>query len=168
MNIFYLDKNPEIAAQYHCDKHCVKMILESAQLLSTAHRVLDGNKWADEQGLYKSFSPNHPSAIWTRASCENYDYVWDLAHYLCKEFTKRYEKVHAVQKNNLLIALAVYPHNLDLNGFTPPPQCMPDQYKVDNNTVLAYQNYYHGKKASLTQWRLGKPDRWQKEILSGV
>ena len=63
MNIFYLDKNPEIAAQYHCDKHCVKMILESAQLLSTAHRVLDGDKWADDQGLYKSFSPNHPCAI---------------------------------------------------------------------------------------------------------
>jgi hypothetical protein len=42
MNIFYLDKDPIKAAEYSCDKHVVKMILESAQMLCTAHRVLDG------------------------------------------------------------------------------------------------------------------------------
>ena len=44
MNIFYLHKHPEIAAQMHVDKHCVKMILETCQLLSTAHRILDGEQ----------------------------------------------------------------------------------------------------------------------------
>ena len=42
MNIFYLHNDPQIAAQMHCDKHVVKMILEYAQLLSTAHHELDG------------------------------------------------------------------------------------------------------------------------------
>ena len=46
MNIFYLDRDPVIAAQMMCDKHVVKMILESAQMLSTAHRVLDGDEYA--------------------------------------------------------------------------------------------------------------------------
>ena len=42
MNIFYLDKNPNTAAKMMCDKHIIKMILESAQMLCTAKRVLDG------------------------------------------------------------------------------------------------------------------------------
>lgn len=42
MNVFALDRDPYISASYHCDKHVVKMIVEYAQLLSTAHRVLDG------------------------------------------------------------------------------------------------------------------------------
>ena len=42
MNIFVLDEDPTIAAQMQCDKHVVKMIVESAQMLSTAHRMLDG------------------------------------------------------------------------------------------------------------------------------
>jgi len=139
MNIFYLDPDPEVAARYHCDKHCVKMILESAQLLSTAHRVLDGDEFADEQGIYKAFSPNHPSAIWTRESCENYDYVWDLT------------------------GLAIYPHNLLMKSFTPPPQCMPDEYKVEGDPVQAYKNYYHGEKAYFAEWRLGAPLWWKGE-----
>ena len=45
MNIFYLHKKPEISAQLHCDKHVVKMIIEYAQMLSTAHRMLDGRHY---------------------------------------------------------------------------------------------------------------------------
>ena len=76
MNIFYLDRNPVIAAQMMCDKHVVKMILESAQMLSTAHRVLDGDDRANETGLYKMAHKNHPSTIWVRASSENYRWLW--------------------------------------------------------------------------------------------
>lgn len=51
MNIFVLDRDPYIAAQMHCDKHVIKMICEYAQLLSTAHRQLDGTpvllEWED-------------------------------------------------------------------------------------------------------------------------
>ena len=42
MNIFYLDNDPMTCAQMHNDKHVIKMILETCQLLSTAHRIIDG------------------------------------------------------------------------------------------------------------------------------
>ena len=64
MNIFYLDRNPKIAAQMHCDKHVVKMVLEYAQILSTAHRVIDGDEVADREGLYEIAHKNHPSTAW--------------------------------------------------------------------------------------------------------
>jgi hypothetical protein len=160
MNIFYLDKDPEIAAQYHCDKHCVKMILESAQLLSTAHRVLDGDEDADRLGLYKSFSPNHPSAIWVRQSDQNYNWLWELLHYLGIEYSKRYDKVHSIH-SSIRIGLGISPSSIPKNDFTPPPQCMPDQYKVENDPVQGYKNYYHGEKAYFAQWRLGEPAWWK-------
>ena len=87
MNIFYLDKDPKKCAEMHCDKHVVKMILEYAQLLSTAHRVLDGNEWADHVGLYKATHKNHPSAIWARESAGNYFWLNKLFQELCKEYT---------------------------------------------------------------------------------
>ena len=49
MNIFVLDRNPVIAAQMQCDKHIVKMIVESGQMLSTVHRMLDGKMEKQEE-----------------------------------------------------------------------------------------------------------------------
>ena len=92
MNIFFIDKDPIIAAQYHCDKHCVKMILESAQLLSTAHRVLDEDDAHPD--LYKVAHKNHPSTIWTRSSEEHYIWLYELFRNLSIEFSNRYSKVH--------------------------------------------------------------------------
>jgi hypothetical protein len=110
MNIFRLDNDPVLAAQYQCDKHVVKMIVESAQMLSTVHRMLDGvrgtkpdgkpaNQWhfvADdrEDALYRCCHMNHPSTVWTRESKANYE--WHYAHFiaLCDEYTYRYGKVH--------------------------------------------------------------------------
>ena len=89
MNIFYLDKDPVVAAQMMCDKHVVKMILESAQMLSTAHRVLDGDTYANKVGLYKMAHKNHPSTIWARSSIENYDWLSGHMQALMKEYTYR-------------------------------------------------------------------------------
>ena len=91
MNIFYLDKRPDDAAEMHCDKHCVKMILEYAQMLSTAHRELDGNV---PDILYKSTHKNHPSTIWTRSSKQHYDWLFRLFRMLSAEYTLRYGKFH--------------------------------------------------------------------------
>ena len=77
MNIFYLDPNPKIAAQMMCDKHVIKMILESAQMLCTAHRVLDGDDYADKYSLYKTVHKNHPSTIWVRSGRLNYLWLYD-------------------------------------------------------------------------------------------
>ncbi len=96
MNIFYLDKRPDDCAEMHCDKHVVKMILESAQMLSTAHRVLDGDKVHPD--LYKIAHKNHPSTIWTRSSIQHYSWLFRLFRMLSAEYSLRYSngefKVH--------------------------------------------------------------------------
>ena len=94
MNIFYLHSIPQIAAIYHCDKHVVKMIVETAQLLATAHHEL-GN---GDKVTYKPTHKNHPSAVWARSSRLHYMYLQRLGLSLCKEYTKRYGKEHSVEK----------------------------------------------------------------------
>ena len=64
MNIFYLSRDPHEAARLQCDRHVVKMILETAQMLCTAHRYLDGDERADKLGMYKTAHLNHPSTKW--------------------------------------------------------------------------------------------------------
>jgi len=138
MNIFFLHSNAKMAAIFHCDKHVVKMIIESAQLLATAHHE-HGNPVS-----YKPTHKNHPSAIWTRSSKLHYNYVYDLAIALCKEYTKRYGKTHATEAI-LKSELSVAPPSLTFGGWQNPPQCMPDECKADD-TVQAYRQYYRHKK----------------------
>ena len=164
MNIFYLHQDPATAASFHCDKHCVKMILESAQLLSTAHRVRDGDDRADELGLYKSFSPNHPCAVWARTSRSNYRWLYRLLTSLCREYEERYGKLHAVQRIGILEALREPPKNLLIGYFSNPPQCMPDQYKVNDDPIQGYRNYYLGDKARFARWQYSSvPDWWAQD-----
>ena len=157
MNIFILDKNPEISARMHCDKHVPKMIVESAQMLSTAHRVIDGDEYADKMGLYKMAHKNHPSTIWTRTSTENYMWLNRLFGALCREYTYRYEKHHASER--LLGPLALVPNGMTYSGFTDPPQCMPDYCKGED-TVLAYQNYYILEKSRFAKWKKRPTPEW--------
>jgi len=157
MNIFYLDADPKIAAQQQCDKHVVKMILETAQLLSTAHRELDGDAYADSVGLYKSTHKNHPSAVWCRASENNYDWLWQHMCGLMKEYTKRYGKKHATER--LTDFLCDAPDKISDDVFTDPPQCMPDQYKSDC-TVSAYRDYYLGEKMDIAKWAHSEAPTW--------
>jgi len=157
MNIFYLDKDPVVAAQMHCNKHVVKMILESAQMLSTAHRVLDGDEHADNVGMYKMVHRNHPSSIWVRTSDANYAWLYKLYGALLREYTYRYNKCHASEQ--LLYKLWVRPRNLLHGDFTSPPQCMPDYCKNDD-TVFAYQNYYILEKSSFATWKRRDKPEW--------
>lgn len=158
MNIFYLDGNARLAAEAHCDKHVVKMVLETAQLLSTAHRVLDGDEYADSVGLYKATHKNHPSAVWARNGQENYCWLHDLFNHLCFEYHKRYNKAHKTSK--LMYPLSRIPTYIPLVSFCPPPQCMPDEYKVDNDTVLAYRKYYLGAKKHFAKWTKTQAPSW--------
>ncbi len=153
MNIFYLSKHPSIAAAYHCDKHVIKMILESAQMLSTAHRVLEQQQsyidLYDLYGVYKKSHENHPSSIWVRQSEENYKWLFDLMCNLLSEYRDRYQKIHACER--LTCVLKTVPRALvGIGTFTNPPQCMPDQYK-QKNTVLAYREYYN-KEKKFAKW----------------
>jgi len=157
MNIFYLDKDPKIAAQMHCDKHVVKMILESAQMLSTAHRVLDGDEYADEKGLYKMAHKNHPCSIWVRSSDNNYRWMWDFYDNLLKEYTFRYDKHHASER--MIAALWIYPCNIPIGDFTSLPQCMPNYCKSDD-TVEAYRTYYILEKSNFATWKRRDKPEW--------
>lgn len=154
MNIFYLHTDPIIAAQYHNDKHVVKMILEYAQLLSTAHRILDDNKSTE---LYKATHKNHPSAVWVRANINNYNWLYNLFIALCDEYTFRYNKVHLTD-SKLRLHLKTPPINIAHDQFYQPTQAMPIEYHQDDS-IAAYREYYINSKDHLASWtKRGKPD----------
>ena len=139
MNIFYLDKCPKKAAQVQYNKHVVKMILESAQMLCAAHHVL-GSKLNIP---YKIAHKNHPSTIWTRECAANYSWLYEHMRALGDEYTKRYNKIHmSITKCKYLLR---FPNDIPRKEFTQPPQCMPDKYK-DKCSIQAYWNYYIGEK----------------------
>ena len=143
MNIFYLHKDPQKAAEYQYDKHVVKMILESAQMLCTAHHHYDNG----DNVPYKKAHYNHPSTVWARANKPQYYWLYNHMIALGEEYTKRYGKVH-LTITKCKEALLLYPHGMPDGFFTSPPQCMPDEYKTDDS-VDAYWNYYIGEKHSV-------------------
>lgn len=166
MNIFYLDSDPVKAAEYMVDKHVVKMIVETAQLLSTAHRVLDGKQvgkqWVlddeRESNIYKATHVNHPSAIWCRESNNNYN--WLYCHFLALlgEYTYRYGKVHASTK--LTLWLRNTPRNIPVSWKTQATPAMPEEFKVPGDSVKSYRNYYRVGKASLHKWTKRDVPSW--------
>jgi len=162
MNIFVLDLNPVTAAQLQCDKHVVKMIVESAQMLSTAHRMLDGtlSKLPSKSGkrlvnhylldnsiLYNAVHQYHPCTVWTMQSSENYKWHWNHFVALCNEYTYRYNKKHATELK-LKEALKVLPKNIPIGDITQfslamgsNPECM-----FPNDPVKSYRLFYKTKK----------------------
>ena len=176
MNIFYLHNDPRTCAEMHVDKHCVKMILEYAQLLSTAHRVLDGTLSMGlsasgrkktsyvlmdqrESVLYSATHINHPSAVWVRQSRANYFWLFSLWVELMAEYTHRYGRVHASER--LYDSLYSAPKNIPVsNKFTEPTPAMPDEYKVDGDSIQSYKNYYIGDKKRMFSWKNRQTPTW--------
>jgi len=156
MNVFYLDTDPKRAAQAHGDKHCVKMILECAQLLSTAHHILDGDD--APEGIYKCTHKNHPSGVWVRESVHNYLYVYELFIALCDEYTARYGKTHLTD-TKLRGTLSQVPTATPTAEFTHPPQCMPEEYH-NADTVAAYRAYYMGAKRDIVVYAHSETPEW--------
>ena len=165
MNLFYLDKDPVKAAQLQCDKHVVKMIVESAQMLSTAHRMLDGKlietrsalgrkgrhyelSDARESLLYKAVHFNHPCTVWTMKSNNNYTWHWVHFKALCEEYTYRYGKVH---KSDALLtdALRQLPRNIPVGYLSPLPLAMGAAPEcIDyNDPIGSYRKFYQTKQA---------------------
>ena len=139
MNIFYLDESPVVAAKVQYNKHVVKMILESAQMLCAAHHVLGSSIDIP----YKLAHKNHPSTIWVRQNSIHYDWLYFHMRALGFEYTKRYGKEHmSITKCRHLHA---HPENIPHEPFMQPPQCMPDEYK-NKCSIKAYWNYYIGEK----------------------
>ena len=166
MNIFYLHEETKECAKQHLDKHVVKMILEYAQLLSTAHRLLDGYEYegksisgrkamrwklddAREDNLYLASHMKHPSGMWCRETSANYLWLYNLWRDLMKEYTFRYGKHHVAER--LIPFLDNLPKNIKFAELTTMPQCMPEQYKVPES-IQAYKNYYIGDKQRFAVW----------------
>ena len=158
MNIFFLSEDARTAAQWHVDKHVVKMPLEAAQLLCTAHHLAADPFVKQLTLLYKATHKNHPSAIWVRASRANYNWAYSYFAELAEEYTYRYGKQHA-SWTKLKDVLKAPPCNTPDAPFTPPPQCMPDIYKCAN-TSTAYRNYYNFGKKELHAWRKREAPHW--------
>jgi hypothetical protein len=152
------------------------MILESAQLLSTAHRVLDGVEYIDDGGkrkvkrwrldddrnvtLYSATHVNHPSAVWARESNNNYNWLWCYLDEHCKEYTYRYGKVHKVESSGLKGTLALIPNKIPIKYFHQPPSAMDPKYIISKDAVDNYRNYYKVGKAHLHKWKNRQPPEW--------
>lgn len=177
MNIFYLDSDPQRAATYMVDKHIVKMILESAQLLSTAHRYLDGRLeivksktgrnqkvWTLDDSryiLYKATHVNHPSNVWIRESVENYNWLVEHLYALIDEYDYRYaKKQNFAVIRQMMHLLQPPPFNLKNYHGTPAACAMPDEYKISDDPVQNYRQYYRIGKADLHKWTKRQPPEW--------
>ena len=163
MNIFFLHFDPKTCAQMHVNKHVVKMILESVQLLCSAHHLHPNGK---ELKLMKLTHKNHPSSIWTRESLSNYKWLVELTKELCKEYTYRYGKVHKCETEYLQILEENNPDILDI-GFTMPRQAIPETYKIESekidDAIEAYRQYYFFEKNSMLDWKNRDIPEWIKE-----
>ena len=154
MNIFVLDQDPIKAAQQHNDKHCVKMILEHCQMLSTALRVHSNDSL---DGIYKQAHLNHPCSKWVRETRSNFKWLVEMTEELFKEYTRRYGKSH---KSYLIFqrcknCIEVIPDG-EMTAFA---QAMPDEYK-NTDAVQAYRTYYLKDKREISKWKMGNVPSW--------
>lgn len=178
MNIFFLDHTPALAARQHCDQHVPKMIIETAQMLSTAHHVLDGApvykvlksgktsvKYVkDDPTLYKPTHVNHPSSIWCRGSAENYDFLYGIFRELSCMYTERDGKFHATWLK-LSKVLRFRPNNICWRtGFTTPPCAIAEEFlvypaaKSMQQVIDNYRNYYNESKSRFATFgKYGNP-----------
>lgn len=166
MNIFFVDENPVIAAKSLANTHAVKMILESAQMLSTAHHVCPGVTYnLIKDKIYKKTHMNHPSTKWVRENSANYSWLVLHALALCEEYTSRYGRRHATQDKITLLGLSRPSIPLSFET-TLPPCAMDDEYKLFkepnnfNEVILNYRNYYNVGKKHLHSWKNCSPPDW--------
>ena len=156
MNIFYLDSDPRTCAVYHCDRHVVKMCLETAQLLSTACQAMG----LHDSGLYRPTHPNHPCSLWVRERRENFAWTLRLMKCLLAEYTHRYNKVHkSVYAYASVLQLAREMFWLLPEGSTPPAQAMPESLR-GHDPVDAYRRYYLSEKRHLLVWTRRDVPAW--------
>lgn len=145
MNIFFIHDNPVTAAKAMTNKHVVKMILESAQLLSTAHHILDGEDSPYKDLLYRQTHHNHPSSVWVREASANYLWLYEHFVALGNEYTERYGKIHKSIRQ-LGDILKNTPTNIPQQTMTPVKLAIAGTEWHSEDPVLSYRNYYIHEK----------------------
>ena len=152
MNIFILDEDIEKCAQYHCDQHVVKMILESVQMLCTA---------LNKKGFttpYRSTHVKHPCVLWVERSYDNFLWLQQLTVALNDEYRFRFEKAQDHKSIGVLNEIAS--HRFENTGLTEFAQAMPDEYKVPGDAVKAYRQFYLGEKMGFAKWTTRDIPHW--------
>ena len=152
MNIFVLDNDIELCAQYHCDQHVVKMILESVQLLCTAL-----NKKGFETP-YKSTHAKHPCVLWVEQSYSNFVWLTELTRELNKEYRYRFNKDKDHKSMSVLDAIVEI--QFEDVGLAEFAQAMPEQYKVTGDAVSAYRQFYRAEKMGFAKWSRRPMPMW--------
>jgi hypothetical protein len=175
MNIFSVDSDPYQAAEWLVDRHVIKMILESVQLLSTAHRVLDGTEYIGqsksgrkakrwllpddrEHILYGATHVSHPSAVWCRETSGNYEWLYRHFQALCLEYNHRYGKWHKCM--DMWDHLSMTPRNIKQGDLQEFSVAMDKQYIVSTDPIENYRNYYKIGKARMHKWTKRNPPPW--------
>lgn len=153
MNIFWFHDNSKINAQMHCDKHVVKMPLELAQLLSSAHHI-NNSKYA--ASVYKLAHPHHPCTKWVASSHDAYVLTYNLYLRLLDEYTYRYEKFH--KSGNLKAVLRNNPSPVGV-PLPPRPLAMPDEYK-SSDANYSYRRYFNEEKQHIAFWSCRDNPDW--------
>ena len=152
LNIFVLDNDIKKCAEYHADCHITKMVVETAQLLSSAHWMSGG------EAPYKLTHKNHPCAKWVRESIFNYIWLVDHGMALCREYTKRYNRKHATQEK--IEWCASHLPIIENKGLTEFPLAMPDDVKTPRDPVKSYRDYYKKYKKDIVKWNHSKKPEW--------
>ena len=183
MNIFVLDLDPLRCAEFHCDKHLVKMITEHNQILGSVSHALRGVSRrtditpeycrknfggfprSDESGdphPYGVGYRNHPCVQWASRTLENYNWLCDLNLEMCKEYTRRYSRKHVGEE--ITRWYSTNPPSLPMNGLTPFALAMPASCKDVNDPVRSYRLYYAAYKSYFVKWKNGTPWWWKNSV----
>jgi hypothetical protein len=145
MNIFILDYDRKKSAQYHCDKHINKMILEGTQMLCTVlHKF-------GKSAPYKPTYMNHPCTLWVERSLSNWRWLRNFVVDLDKERFLRLGNLYTSHKS-ATVAIELPEPNINDIGLTSFVQTMPDKYKSDD-VVIAYRKYYRCEKKNFATWK---------------
>lgn len=178
MNIFYFDNDPECCAMQYIDKHVIKMILESAQILSTVYRLKRGQETTILQNgrrvkkfiidditlnsqLYQATHIHHPAVQWTLFSYQNFIFLKQLMIAINNEYQWRYN--HTTPHKSMFIL--DYIQNLSLKDFeqdqmTTPISCMDQQYIISDSPIINYRNYYIHAKSQFATWKKRESPHW--------
>ena len=172
MNIFILDEDPVKAAKFQCDDHVIKMTLESAQMLCTAHRVLDGSEqlvlssngrrikkfvFNDDRDFvfYQAAHISHPCSVWTRVSKENYKWLFQHFSALAAEYTFRFNKIHKSWKE-LSALLKFYPLNIPQHLLTPYAKALTLRKPISSNSIVDIYRQFYQEKMQRMRFRYTK------------
>jgi len=192
LNILWLDDDPSVAAQQHCDRHVPKMIMETAQILSSVWHVQAGvhagAAWTQVlsvdwlpptqaappreidwfsvtlcgQRIYRARHTIHPAVAWACQYGGNYDWLYKLGMALLAEYEYRFGRLHACMPVLRTLELMPPPLLKTADQFCDGRIIMPAEIAAEE-VVESYRNYYRKSKLNSLQYTRRKPPTWIAE-----